>query len=166
LDAIAPFDDLGLTLLTEPGRVLVGNAGVLLTKALYLKQGEVKSFVIVDAGFNDLLRPTLYDSYHAIRPVTRRAAAEPLVADVVGPVCESGDFFAQDRALKRPEPGDLLALMSAGAYGFSMASTYNSRPRPAEVMVRGDRYAVIRRRETIDELMAAESVPDLVRSAG
>jgi len=160
IEALAPFRGLDLTVVCEPGRVIVGNAGVLLTRTLYLKQSEVKNFVIVDAAFNDLLRPAFYDSYHGIRPVLRKAAATPFVADVVGPICESGDFLARDREMKRPEPGDLLAFMSAGAYGFTMASNYNTRPRAAEVLVRGDSFSVVRERETVEELVMKEKIPD------
>jgi diaminopimelate decarboxylase len=155
-EALAPFSGLDLTLLCEPGRVIVGNAGVLLTRVLYVKEGEEKAFVVVDAAMNDLVRPALYGSHHEIRHVRERDRA-PLVADVVGPICESSDHFARDRALGRPEPGELLAVMSAGAYGFSMASTYNTRPRPAEVMCDGARYDVIRRRETLEDLLRAET---------
>jgi diaminopimelate decarboxylase len=158
-EALTAFAGLDVTLICEPGRVIVGNAGVLLTKVLYLKQGEIKNFVIVDAAFNDLIRPAFYDSFHAIRPV-RRGETETLVADVVGPICETGDFLARDRELKRPKQGDLLALMSAGAYGFSMASNYNSRPRAAEVLVRGSDFAVVREREKIEDLVKGEHVPE------
>jgi len=157
-EALTAFSGMDVTLICEPGRVIVGNAGVLLTRVLYLKQGEIKNFVIVDAAFNDLIRPAFYDSYHGIKPV-RRGAADKLVADVVGPICETGDFLAHDRELSRPAAGDLLAIMSAGAYGFSMASNYNSRPRAAEVMVRGDDFAVVRQRETLDDLVRGESIP-------
>ncbi len=158
-EAVAPFAGLGLRLVCEPGRVIVGNAGILLTRVLYLKQGEAKSFTIVDAAFNDLLRPAFYGSYHGIRPVRRREGAT-WVTDVVGPICETGDFLARDREMRRPDEGDLLALMSAGAYGFTMASNYNTRPRAAEVLVRGDRYAVVRRREEVEDLLRGETVPD------
>ena len=159
-EAMAPFAGLGLTLVCEPGRVIVGNAGVLLTRVLYLKEGEGKRFVIVDAAMNDLIRPAFYDAYHALWPL-RETAGPKVVADVVGPICESGDFLARDRELQRPTPGDLFAVMSAGAYGFSMSSNYNSRPRAAEVLVRGDRFAVVRRRETIDDLLRGESLSPL-----
>jgi len=143
---------IGLRVLLEPGRLLVGNAGVLLTCVRYLKQTEHKKFVIVDAGMNDLIRPALYQSYHEIVPVRepRDPAREPV--DVVGPVCESADFFAQDRQLPATKEGDLLALMSAGAYGFVMASNYNSRPLPAEVLVQGNDFSLIRRRQTMEDL--------------
>ena len=147
--------DTGCTLILEPGRVLVGNAGTLVTKVLYLKTGELKNFVIVDAGMNDLLRPSLYDAHHEILPVEKRVA-ESFIADVVGPICESGDFLAKDRKVMKPETGDLLAVMSAGAYGFTMSSNYNSRPRVAEVMVDGDSYTVIRKRESYEDLIRGE----------
>lgn len=147
--------DTGCTLILEPGRVLTGNAGMLLTKVLYLKTGEVKNFVIVDAGMNDLIRPSLYEAHHEILPVEKRAG-ESFTADVVGPICESGDFLAKDRKLMKPETGDLLAVMSAGAYGFTMSSNYNSRPRVAEVMVDGDTYTVIRKRESYEDLIRGE----------
>lgn len=163
IEALAPFRGMDLTVICEPGRVIVGNAGILLTKTLYLKQGEAKNFVIVDAAFNDLLRPAFYDSYHGIKPVLRRAGATSLTADVVGPICESGDFLARDRELKRPEPGDLMAFMSAGAYGFSMSSNYNTRPRAAEVLVHGDQFSVVRDRETVEELLKNEHIPDWLK---
>jgi diaminopimelate decarboxylase len=156
-DAIVPpLRQLGLRVLLEPGRFLVGNAGVLLTRVQYLKQAAKKKFVIVDAGMNDLIRPALYQSYHEIVPVREPAAKERESVDVVGPVCESGDFFAQDRELPPAREGDLLALMSAGAYGFAMASNYNSRPLPAEVLVQRDRFSLIRRRQTIEDLVRDE----------
>jgi diaminopimelate decarboxylase len=164
VEALAPFEGMNLTLVFEPGRVIVGNAGVLLTRVLYLKEGEIKRFVIVDAAFNDLIRPAFYDSYHAIRPVSRRPG-QRMVADVVGPICETGDFFARDRELDpAPARGDLLALMSAGAYGFAMASNYNTRPRAAEVLVSGDRYAVIREREKMEDLLRGEAIPEFLKS--
>ncbi|MGE5699898.1 MAG: diaminopimelate decarboxylase [Deltaproteobacteria bacterium] len=155
------FAGLDVTLVLEPGRVLVGNAGVLLTGVLFTKEAPTlkgkgkKRFFIVDAAMNDLARPSLYGSYHAIVPV-RGSARTKVTADVVGPVCESGDFLARDRRLPQVRRGDLLAVMSAGAYGFSMASNYNSRPRAAEVMVKGSRYEVVRRREPVLELAAGE----------
>jgi diaminopimelate decarboxylase len=156
-DAIVPpLRQLGLRVLLEPGRFLVGNAGVLVTRVQYLKQAAQKKFVIVDAGMNDLIRPALYQSYHEIVPVREPAAKERESVDVVGPVCESGDFFAQDRELPPAGEGDLLALMSAGAYGFAMASNYNSRPLPAEVLVQGDRFSLIRRRQTIEDFVRDE----------
>lgn len=161
--AVEPFAGLDLTLICEPGRVIVGNAGVLLTKVLYNKQSEIKNFTIVDAAFNDLIRPAFYDSFHAIKPVSRRERAPSWVSDVVGPICETGDFLARDREMKKGEPGDLLAVMSAGAYGFTMSSNYNARPRAAEVMVRGDRFAVVRRREDYEDLVRGEEIPDWVK---
>jgi len=158
-EAIAPFAGLGLKIICEPGRVIVGNAGVLLTRVLYLKQGDAKSFTIVDAAFNDLIRPAFYGSYHGIKPVVRREG-ETWVTDVVGPICETGDFLARDRSMIQPAQGDLLALMSAGAYGFTMSSNYNSRPRAAEVLVKGDRFAVVRRREELEDLVRGEEIPD------
>jgi diaminopimelate decarboxylase len=150
--------ELGVTVLLEPGRSIVGNAGALLTRVLYHKATGTKNFVIVDAAMNDLIRPAFYDSYHEILPVIEARAGGPKeTADVVGPICESGDFFAKDREMPRPEEGELLALMSAGAYGFVMASNYNTRPRPVEVLVDGDRYTIVRRRETFEDLVAGET---------
>jgi diaminopimelate decarboxylase len=149
---------LDLQLILEPGRVLVGNAGILVTKVLYRKTGEVKNFVIVDAGMNDLLRPTLYNAFHAIEPVVN-SKENLIVADVVGPICESSDFLAVDRSICDVESGDLLAVMSAGAYGFVMSSNYCSRPRVAEVMVRDDRFHVIKTRENYEDLVRGESLP-------
>lgn len=160
-DAISPIiTNLGLTLVMEPGRVIVGNAGILVTKALYLKEGEAKSFVIVDAAMNDLIRPSLYGAYHEIKPVNEEAGhrAKQQV-DIVGPVCESGDFLAKDRLLPAVKPGELMAVMSAGAYGFVMASNYNSRPRVPEVLVQGGDIHVIRERETYDDLVKGEKIP-------
>lgn len=153
---LAPLRAIGLRVLLEPGRLLVGNAGVLLTRVRYIKQTASKKFVIVDAGMNDLIRPALYQSYHEIVPVREPSAAQREQADVVGPVCESGDFFAQDRELPEMKEGDLAALMSAGAYGFAMASNYNSRPLPAEVLVQGDRFFLIRRRQRMEDLIRDE----------
>ncbi len=157
--AIAKYlDDPDLKLILEPGRVLVGNAGILVTRVLYRKSGSVKDFVIVDAGMNDLLRPTLYNAYHAIEPVAS-ATGKLIVADVVGPICESGDFLATERSMADVQPNDLLAVMSAGAYGFAMSSNYCSRPRVAEVMVKGDQYHVVRARENYEDLVRGESIP-------
>lgn len=146
------------TLIFEPGRVIVGNAGALITECLYIKKSEKKKFVVVDAAMNDLARPSLYDAYHAIQPVTQNKRS-PFIADVVGPICESGDFFARDRKLPEFEQGDLLAVMSTGAYGFTMSSNYNSRPRVPEVMVKGDQFHVVRERETCESLIQGESIP-------
>jgi diaminopimelate decarboxylase len=148
----------GLTLVAEPGRSIVGNAGVLVTRVLYTKPGPGKTFLVVDGAMNDLMRPAMYDAYHEVQQVrkTRRA---PEVADVVGPICESGDFLARERTMPRTLQGELLAVMSAGAYGFSMSSNYNSRPRAAEVMVKGTRHWVVRARETFDDLVRGETPP-------
>ena len=160
-DAIAPLvQDLKLTLVMEPGRVIVGNAGILVTKALYEKIGEAKRFIIVDAAMNDLIRPSLYSAYHEIRPVSESLLQRPKhLVDVVGPVCESGDFLAKDRTLPEVRPGDLLAVMSAGAYGFVMASNYNSRPRVPEVLVNKAEIHVIKARETYEDLIKGETIP-------
>jgi diaminopimelate decarboxylase len=151
---------LGLTVVLEPGRSIVGNAGALLTRVLYRKATEGKRFVIIDAAMNDLIRPALYGAYHEIRPVQQAESGGPeaQVVDVVGPVCESSDFLAKDRALPPVGEGALLAVLSAGAYGFAMASNYNARGRAAEVMVRGERFQVVRRRETYEDQIAGESV--------
>ena len=155
----AAAQDLNCTLIFEPGRVIVGNAGILLTKVLYSKQGKGKTFIIVDAAMNDLIRPSLYHAHHEIKPVEKME--RPLVvADVVGPICETGDFFAQGRKMPLVQSGDLLAIMSAGAYGFVMSSNYNSRPRVAEVLVNGDRYQVIRKRECYEDLIRLEKIPE------
>src|SRR5512139_1889568 len=154
----------GCTLIMEPGRAIVGNAGVLVTSVLYHKQTGDKKFMIVDAGMNDLIRPSLYEAYHDIRPVTRQAAAKRIVADIVGPICESGDFLAKDREMPETKQGDLLAVMGAGAYGFSMSSNYNSRPRVAEVLVRGNDYYVVRERETYNDLVRGEKLPRWLES--
>ena len=138
----------------------MGNAGVLLTEVLYTKKTPSKEFMIVDAGMNDLVRPSLYGSYHEIQP--GNAIGESAV-DVVGPICESSDFIARDRSLPVMESGEILAVMSAGAYGFSMASNYNSRNRAAEVMVKGDRFYIIRKRESWEDLIRGESIPDFVK---
>jgi diaminopimelate decarboxylase len=152
--------DLGCTLLFEPGRLLVGNAGILLTRVLYVKRGEAKTFVIVDAAMNDLVRPTLYDAFHALRPVVAPPPGTPhLVADVVGPVCESGDFLALDRDMPEPKAGDLIAVMSAGAYGAVQAGTYNTRPLVPEVLVDGDQWAVVRPRLEAAEIIARDRLP-------
>ncbi|MBI4511868.1 MAG: diaminopimelate decarboxylase [Deltaproteobacteria bacterium] len=158
-DAVEPFDGLDLTLVCEPGRVIVGNAGVLLTKVLYLKQSEIKNFTIVDAALNDLIRPAFYQSYHSIKPALRREGVGKWVTDIVGPICETGDFLARDREIQKADAGDVLAVMSAGAYGFTMASNYNSRPRAAEVLVTGDTFSVIRRREDYEDLVRGEEIP-------
>ncbi|HEX4422595.1 MAG TPA: diaminopimelate decarboxylase [Kofleriaceae bacterium] len=156
-DALAPLTALGVTLYTEPGRVIVGRAGALVTRVLYRKRNEAKHFTIVDAAMNDLMRPALYGSFHPMKPVVR--PDRPAIAtDVVGPICETGDFFARDRELPELAQGELLWIGAAGAYGAAMASNYNTRPRPAEVLVNGDRYAVIRDRETYDQMLAGERI--------
>ncbi len=149
-------EESGLRLVLEPGRYIVAPAGALLTRVLYLKEMGGKTFVITDAGMNDLLRPSHYASYHRVSPVELHPAREEAVVDVVGPICESGDFLALDRRLERPCEGELLAVGTTGAYGFSMASTYNARLRPAEVLVDGDSYRVIRRRESYEDLVRGE----------
>ena len=150
---------LGCTLIFEPGRLLVGNAGILVTRVIYVKYGEAKIFVVVDAGMNDLIRPTLYDAHHHISAVVGRPEASLISADVVGPVCESGDFLARDRSLEAPQPGDLLAVMSTGAYGAVQASTYNTRPLVPEVLVRGVQWAVVRPRLDAEALIGLDRLP-------
>jgi diaminopimelate decarboxylase len=157
VDAILPLlRDLKLKILLEPGRLLVGNAGVLLTRVRYIKQTGQKKFAIVDAGMNDLIRPALYHSYHEIVPLREPSTGKRDKIDIVGPVCESGDFFALDREMPELNEGDLLAIMSAGAYGFAMASNYNSRPLSAEALVRGDKFSLIRKRQTNEDLIRGE----------
>jgi diaminopimelate decarboxylase len=151
----------GCTLILEPGRVIVGNAGILVTKVLYTKENEEKRFVIVDAGMNDLVRPSYYGSYHQILPV-RKEGREEIVADVVGPICESSDFLAKGRKMLKVNPGEMIAVMSAGAYGFSMSTNYNSRPRVAEVIVRDDQMFVIRQRESYEDLIRGEEIPEFL----
>ncbi len=151
---------LGCKLIFEPGRLIVGNAGILVTRVLYVKHGEAKTFVIVDAGMNDLIRPTLYEAHHDIRPVREGAVGAPrITADVVGPVCESGDFLALDRSLPEPQPGELLAVMTAGAYGAVQAGTYNTRALVPEVLVRAGEWALVRPRVTVEELIALDRLP-------
>ncbi|HKA79332.1 MAG TPA: diaminopimelate decarboxylase [Xanthobacteraceae bacterium] len=152
--------DLGCTLIFEPGRLIVGNAGILVTRVLYLKRGEAKTFVIVDAGMNDLIRPTLYEAHHDIRPVLEPpAGAARIVADVVGPVCESGDFLALGRDMAAPRAGDLIAIMTAGAYGAVQAGTYNTRPLVPEVLVREGEWALVRPRLEVVDLIALDRLP-------
>jgi diaminopimelate decarboxylase len=154
---VPPLRELDVRILVEPGRFLVGNAGVLLTRVRYIKKTGAKKFAIVDAGMNDLIRPALYQSYHEIVPVEGPSKSKNSgKIDIVGPVCESGDFFAMDREIPELHEGDLLAIMSAGAYGFVMASNYNSRPLPAEALVRGDKFALIRKRQTWEDLVCDE----------
>jgi diaminopimelate decarboxylase len=154
---------LDCKLIFEPGRLIVGNAGVMLTRVIYMKRAETRTFVIVDAAMNDLIRPTLYEAHHDIVPVREPGpGASRIVADVVGPVCESGDFLALDREMAAPMPGDLLAVMTAGAYGAVQAGTYNTRPLIPEVMVNGDRFAVVRPRIEVAELIGRDCIPDWI----
>lgn len=155
-ELVPRIKDLGLKILLEPGRYIVGNAGVLVTRCLYEKKGSAKTFKIVDAGMNDLIRPALYEGHHEIVPLTEPTSTELTKVDVVGPICESGDFFCQDRPLPDFQPGDAVALMSAGAYGFVMASNYNSRPLPAEILVEGGDATLIRKRQTLEDLIEGE----------
>ncbi len=155
-ELVPRLKDLGLKILVEPGRLIVGNAGALVTRCLYEKKGSAKTFKIVDAGMNDLIRPALYEGHHEIVPLKQSPDAPRLKMDVVGPICESGDFFCQDRELPDFQPGDAIALMSAGAYGFVMASNYNSRPLPAEILVEGETATVIRKRQSLEDLIEGE----------
>ena len=152
--------DLDCRLIFEPGRLLVGNAGILVTRVLFVKHGEAKNFVVVDAAMNDLIRPTLYDAHHEIWPVEKKPSGQRFRADVVGPVCESGDFLAVDREMMEPAEGALLAVMSAGAYGAVQAGTYNTRALVPEVLVKGDEWALIRPRLEVDQLIALDRMPD------
>ena len=152
---------LGLKVMLEPGRLIAANAGILVSEVIYVKEGEAKNFVIVDAAMNDLIRPTLYEAFHSIRPVSEaRQDAGTMIADVVGPVCETGDYLALDRKLPLLKAGDLIAIGSAGAYGAVQASTYNSRPLVPEVLVNGDQFHVIRARPSHEELIGLDSIPD------
>ena len=151
--------ELNAILILEPGRVIVGNAGILVTRVLYKKKNNEKNFVIVDAGMNDLIRPAFYDAYHQIIPVEEKNGKKEVV-DIVGPICESGDFFAKERELTEVSSGDLLAIMSAGAYGFVMSSNYNTRPKPPEILVIDDKFYIIRRRETVEDILSFETIPE------
>jgi len=151
--------DLGCRLIFEPGRLIVGNAGILVSRVLFVKHGDAKNFVVVDAAMNDLIRPTLYDAYHEIWPVKEKGAGKRIRADVVGPVCESGDFLALDRDMAEPKPGDLLAVMSAGAYGAVQAGTYNTRPLSPEVLVKDAEWALVRPRLEVDQIIALDRMP-------
>src|SRR5205807_655974 len=153
-----PLLDLGVHLILEPGRSIIGPAGVLLTRVLYLKQNGKKHFAICDAAMNDLLRPALYGAHHEIVPVEKTRNTRSRKIDIVGPICESGDFFARDRKVPELNEGELLAILDAGAYGMSLASNYNSRPRSAEVLVSGNKARVIRRRESMSDMLAPELV--------
>ena len=155
---LEPLQGLGVHLLLEPGRAIIGPAGVLLTRVAYRKRNDGKEFVVVDAAMNDLLRPSLYGAYHEIVPVVLRDDGTTERVDVVGPICETGDFFARDREIRKVEEGDLLAILDTGAYGMVLASNYNTRPRPAEVLVEGSRSRLIRKRESVRDLLAPESV--------
>jgi len=154
--------DLDCELVLEPGRLIAGNAGVFVTKVEYVKEGAERSFIIVDAGMNDMLRPTLYEAYHEAQPLIEDHQLQEKRGDIVGPVCETGDYLAKDRQLPKVEEGDYIAIMSAGAYGAVMSSTYNTRPLVAEVLVDGDRYHVIRERQDLDALIDLDSVPDWI----
>jgi diaminopimelate decarboxylase len=156
------IDGRNITLLMEPGRSIVGNAGILVTKVLYLKKGEGKEFVIVDAGMNDLMRPSLYDAYHQIIPVAKNKR-NMITTDIVGPICESGDFLAKGRKIGKVNRGEYLSVMSAGAYGMSMSSNYNSRPSVAEVMVNGHTHSLIRKRGSYEDLVKNEIMPGYLR---
>jgi diaminopimelate decarboxylase len=156
-EIVAATKDLGMHLIFEPGRNIVGNAGILVSKCLYTKARDEKNFIMIDAGMNDLARPALYGSFHGVQPVVKDQDGM-IVADIVGPICESGDFLVKDREVPMFKQGDLMAFTSAGAYGFAMSSSYNSRPRVAEVMVKGDRFEIIRERETIEDLVKGEKV--------
>ncbi len=161
---IKELEGLNVTLILEPGRVLVGNAGILVTRVFYTKDSEARHFIVVDAGMNDLARPSLYGSYHALWPVTEAPRGE-VTASLVGPICESGDFLAKDRPMPAFQPGELVAVMSAGAYGFSMSSNYNARPRVAEILVKDEEFYVIRKRENYAHLIRGETIPDFLRSS-
>ena len=154
---IPPLKEMGLSVSMEPGRFMVGNAGILVTRVEYIKENPLKQFIVVDAAMNDLIRPALYEAYHEIKPVVEQSGT--VFGDIVGPVCESGDFLAANRDLPAVRPGELLSVMSAGAYGYVMASTYNSRGRAAEVMVQGSRHELVRARETIEDVVRGENMP-------
>ncbi|BEH08520.1 diaminopimelate decarboxylase [Geobacter sulfurreducens subsp. ethanolicus] len=160
-EIVAATKELGMHLLFEPGRNIVGNAGILVAKCLFTKERDEKNFIMIDAGMNDLARPALYGSFHGVQPVVKDQDGM-IVADIVGPICESGDFLVKDREVPMFRQGDLMAFMSAGAYGFAMSSTYNSRPRVAEVMVKGNQFEVVRERETVEDLIRGERVPSFL----
>ena len=163
-EAVLPtLKKIGARVILEPGRFIAGNSGILVMSVVYIKKTPTKRFVIVDAGINDLIRPTLYDAYHHIQPVIKNKNAREYIVDVVGPICETGDFFAKDRKLPELQSGDLLAIMSAGAYGFSMASNYNARLKPCEVMVTGGDFSVVRERESYKDLIRGENIPPTLR---
>lgn len=160
-EIVAATKELGMHLLFEPGRNIVGNAGILVATCLFTKERDEKNFIMIDAGMNDLARPALYGSFHGVQPVVKDQDGM-IVADIVGPICESGDFLVKDREVPMFRQGDLMAFMSAGAYGFAMSSTYNSRPRVAEVMVKGNQFEVVRERETVEDLIRGERVPSFL----
>ncbi len=161
--AVMPLlKDSSFNLIIEPGRSIAGNAGVFVTKAMYLKKHSRKEFVIVDGGMNDLLRPSLYNAFHNVLPLKKNSRRK-VIADIVGPICESGDFLAKDREINRLAQGELLAVMSTGAYGFTMSSNYNSRPRVAEVLVNGDDFHIVRKRETYRDLLKGARLPDYLK---
>jgi diaminopimelate decarboxylase len=163
-EALTPLlAPLGLKILLEHGRFMVGNAGVLLARVEHLKRGANKTFLVVDAAMNDLVRPAMYDSYHEIVPVHRDSSRRALVADIVGPICESGDCFAKDRQLQDVGEGELVAFMSAGAYGYAMANRYNARPMAAEVLVRGSSFELVNARETFEQTIAGEKIPAFLK---
>ncbi|MBN1405506.1 MAG: diaminopimelate decarboxylase, partial [Candidatus Omnitrophica bacterium] len=162
--AVVPIlKDLKVKVILEPGRFISGNSGILVTKVLYVKKTPRKNFVIVDAGMNDIIRPALYDAYHELLPLRKKISGKSIKADVVGPICESGDFIAKNRQLRIPAEGDMLAVMGAGAYGFSMSSNYNARPRAAEIMVLRGKYYVVRSRESYQDIVRGESIPRLLK---
>jgi len=162
-NAILPYlEESGLKIIMEPGRFIVGNAGIFVTKVLYLKDNGFKKFVIVDGGMNDLVRPALYNAYHEVVPVHHTHTSKVTV-DVVGPICESGDFFAKDREFPQVKKGDLLAIMSAGAYGYAMSSNYNVRCRVPEVMVKGRKFEIVKKRETFKDLLKGERIPKFLK---
>jgi diaminopimelate decarboxylase len=159
------FGGLGCKVVLEPGRLIVGNAGILVTRVLYVKKGEAKTFVIVDAGMNDLVRPTLYDAWHELIPVAEAAGRQRILADIVGPVCETGDYIALGRSIPEPAQGDLLAVLTAGAYGAVQSGTYNTRPLIPEVLADGARFAVIRPRQSVEDIIALDATPGWLRGA-
>jgi diaminopimelate decarboxylase len=156
------IEPLETEIIMEPGRYLVGNAGVLLSEVLYIKETQDRSFLVIDSAMNDLIRPTLYEAYHGIEPVENRSAPEKTY-DVVGPICETGDTFSIDRKLPEMKPGDLAVIKTTGAYGFCMASNYNTRPMPPEILVDGDKTALIRPRQTYEDLLGPETIPDWLK---
>jgi diaminopimelate decarboxylase len=158
----AVSQETGCKLILEPGRVIVGNAGILLLKVVFLKETGAKRFVIADGGMNDLIRPALYGAYHEVLPVLEQAASKNNIVDLVGPICESADFLAKDRPFPMVKPGELLAVMSAGAYGFVMASNYNTQPLPAEVLVSGRDFHLVRARQSYEHLLAPEKIPEFL----